>query len=131
MNWQEYFMSLAETTAQRSKDPSTKVGCIIADTNNRVIGTGYNGMIAGISEDYLWEPREKKYQYVIHAELNALLHTTRDARGATMYCTLEPCDQCMKAIATAGIKHIYFKNERINDVARHIAMLCQIGMEKL
>ena len=44
ISWDEYFMSIAELTAKRSKDPSTKVGACIVDKENRIVGTGYNGM---------------------------------------------------------------------------------------
>ena len=34
----------------RSKDPSSKVGCVFVDENNHQVTMGYNGMVAGIDE---------------------------------------------------------------------------------
>ena len=43
ISWDEYFMSIAELSAMRSKDPSTQVGaCIVR--NNNILSVGYNGM---------------------------------------------------------------------------------------
>ena len=35
----------------KSKDPSSKVGCVFVDENNHQVSMGYNGMIAGINEN--------------------------------------------------------------------------------
>lgn len=39
----------------------------------------------------------------IHAEANALLRAGREASGAIMYVTGEPCDGCFKLIKGAGV----------------------------
>ncbi|HRL79403.1 MAG TPA: cell division protein DedD, partial [Propioniciclava sp.] len=39
----------------------------------------------------------------IHAEVNALLFSTRDTSGASAYITDQPCPGCRKALAAAGI----------------------------
>ena len=44
-DWDEYFMRLTETVASKSKDPSSKMGCVIVDQNKRVVSLGYNGMV--------------------------------------------------------------------------------------
>jgi diaminohydroxyphosphoribosylaminopyrimidine deaminase / 5-amino-6-(5-phosphoribosylamino)uracil reductase len=47
-----------------------------------------------------------------HAEVNALDEAGRDARGATLYCTLEPCSHtgktgpCTERIIAAGIRRV-------------------------
>ena len=81
-NWDEYFLLQAMIASFKSKDPSTKVGCVIVDKNNHQVTMGYNGMVAGIDEGQLpWGkiktvPLEhQKYAYVVHAETNAILHT--------------------------------------------------------
>ena len=35
--WDEYFMEIAETVALKSKDPSSKMGCVIVDPKKRVV----------------------------------------------------------------------------------------------
>ncbi len=39
----EYFMGVAMLSAQRSKDPRTRVGACIVNPEKRIVGTGYNG----------------------------------------------------------------------------------------
>lgn len=40
ISWDEYFMSIAELSAMRSKDPSTRVGaCIVRD--NKILSFHY------------------------------------------------------------------------------------------
>ena len=43
-------MGMALLSAQRSKDPSTKVGACIVDDDHKVVSNGYNGMPTGIDE---------------------------------------------------------------------------------
>lgn len=131
MNWHDYFMQIADAVALRSKDPTTKVGAVLVNADNHIIGTGYNGMPPGVSETDLWQPREKKYLYVIHAEINCIVHAVRETKGATLYCTLSPCAECMKATASAGVKKVYYRNERFNPDTVKIAELTGIGMEQV
>ena len=107
--WSRYFLKMAFVARERSKDPRTQVGCIIVDKNQRVIAAGYNGMPAKINETVdLWQP-PKKYQYVIHAEANALIHAPREElKNATLYTTHLPCQECAKLIVAAGIKQLYY-----------------------
>lgn len=112
MNWHTYFMKIAEAASERSKDPTTKVGAVIVDKHGHIIGTGYNGMPPGVDETELWKDRETKYKFVIHAEENALLHSTGDCRGATIYLTLTPCAKCLGRLKSAGISNIVYRDYR-------------------
>jgi dCMP deaminase len=111
ISWNEYFLRIARTSALRSKDPKTKVGCcIVAD--NKIIGVGYNGFPIGIPDDHpelSWE-RPYKYNYVVHAEMNAILNSVSfdKLKGATLYSTLFPCTNCCKMIIQSGIKKVIF-----------------------
>lgn len=133
-SWAEYFMEIAKTVSIRSKDPSTKVGAIVVDENKHIIGTGYNGMVPGVSDDAekkLW-PKPQKYDYVIHAEMNAILHSTRPVRGCTLYTTMFPCHQCAKLIASAGIKSIcYYDGRYDNEISRTTFNLAGISLHKV
>ena len=107
-NWDEYWMSIAQMTASRSKDPSTQVGCVIVSKDNHQVSMGYNGFPAGMPEtDDLWE-RPVKYALVVHSEMNALLNATSSVRGCKMYVTHNPCSNCAKHIAAAGISEVIF-----------------------
>jgi dCMP deaminase len=110
-SWDQYFMSIAETVATRSKDPNTQVGsCVVK--NGKIVGTGYNGMAPGFPETATdWE-RPAKYKLVIHSENNAIIHSTTSLEGATLYVTLSPCQECAKIIVSAGIKKVFYKATR-------------------
>lgn len=116
ISWDEYFMGVAELSAKRSKDPNRQVGACITK-NNVIVGTGYNGFPRGCSdEDFPWtkdsnEITETKFAYVVHAELNAILNSTRrNLNDAVIYVTLFPCTECTKAIIQSGIKKVIYKD---------------------
>ncbi len=116
ISWDEYFMGVALLAAKRSKDPNTQVGACIVDENNIIISTGYNGLPTGCSDDeYSWEREgeDTKYQYVVHAELNTILNATgRSLRGARIYVSLFPCNECAKAIIQSGIKEVVYLSDK-------------------
>lgn len=50
-----------------------------------------------------------------HAELNAILQTSRDERqGATMYVNQEPCVGCLKIIACSGIIRVIWPDGKLD-----------------
>lgn len=103
--WDYRFLDLAQHVAQWSKDPSTKVGCVLVDARRIVVGLGYNGFPRGVEdrEDRLSD-RETKYQMVQHAETNAIANSS--GRGNTAYVTHAPCANCTGALIQAGITKI-------------------------
>ena len=112
INWDEYFMGIALLTAMRSKDPSSQVGACIVSPENKILSLGYNGMPIGCDDDAMpWEregePLNTKYMYVCHAELNAILNSAHNnLKGARVYVTLFPCNECTKAIIQSGIAEV-------------------------
>lgn len=121
LTWDEYFMSVALLSAQRSKDPSTQVGACIANKQNKIVGVGYNGFPRGCSDDELPWGREgdflsTKYPYVCHAELNAVLNAiSRDLNNCRIYVGLFPCNECTKVIIQSGIKEIIYLSDKYKD----------------
>ncbi|MEG0978358.1 MAG: dCMP deaminase family protein [Bacilli bacterium] len=118
ISWDEYFMGIALLSAQRSKDPNTKVGACIVDSEHKVVSIGYNGMPRGLDESQLsWnkgEDLDSKYLYVCHAEFNAILNTRNGSalKGCTLYVSLFPCNECAKAIIQSGIKEIVYMENK-------------------
>ncbi len=126
ISWDEYFMGVALLSSYRSKDPNTKVGACIVNQNKRIIGIGYNGFPRGCSDDlYPWEREgeflETKYPYVVHAEPNAILNSTNNLEGATLYVSLFPCNECMKLIIQSGIKEIVYLSDKYDQTPSDIA----------
>ncbi|MBQ5856469.1 MAG: bifunctional diaminohydroxyphosphoribosylaminopyrimidine deaminase/5-amino-6-(5-phosphoribosylamino)uracil reductase RibD [Bacteroidales bacterium] len=75
-------------------NPNPMVGCVVVK-DNEIITEGYHEYYGGL-----------------HAERNALTHTTADCNGATLYVTLEPCchygktPPCTEIIIEKGIKKV-------------------------
>lgn len=119
INWDEYFMGVALLSAKRSKDPNTQVGACIVTEDKRIVGLGYNGLPRGCSDDeFPWEREgdflHTKYPFVCHAELNAILNSTRSLKGCSIYVALFPCHECSKAIIQSGIKEIVYLSDKYN-----------------
>ena len=117
----DYFMAVALLSAQRSKDPNTKVGACVANEQNKIVGVGYNGLPWGCSDDEFPWTREgvlldTKYPYVCHAELNAVLNSISfDLRNCRIYVGLFPCNECTKVIIQSGIKEIIYLSDKYKD----------------
>ena len=113
--WDEYFMKIAETVAVKSKDPSSKMGCVIVDQNKRVVSLGYNGMIQGADESKMTlSERPMKYYFAIHSEMNALIFAKRDLTDCTVYNRVATCENCLKYCLQAGIKRFVYKELRVH-----------------
>ena len=103
-NWDRFFLDQAQLIATKSKDPSTKVGAIIVDSNQRAVSQGYNGFPRGCVDKEF--SREVKYLRTIHAEINSILFSQRDLSGCSIYVTAPCCAQCMAAIIQVGIVNV-------------------------
>lgn len=127
ISWEEYFMGVALLAAQRSKDPNTQVGACIVDDQNRILSTGYNGFPHGCSDDeFPWNRDESKgdtkYQFVVHAELNAILNARgKSLAGSILYVGLFPCNECAKAIIQAGVREVVYLSDKYRNTPGTIA----------
>jgi len=151
-------MGIAELASKRSKDPSTQHGVCIVDNNNRVVSIGYNGLPNGLDDsgynsktsygitkaqsiDY-WD-KPQKYEYVVHAELNAILNATVDLKKTTLFLFSPkgyyPCNKgCAQAIIQSGIKnvvldHVIQENTEEYDwsYTRHMFREARVGIRVL
>lgn len=79
---------------QRTVSPNPMVGCVIVKAG-KIVGEGYHTQAGGP-----------------HAEIVALSHAGEQARGATVYVTLEPCNHtgktgpCVDALIEAGVARV-------------------------
>ena len=121
ISWDEYFMGVSLLSGMRSKDPNTQVGACIVSEDNKILSMGYNGFPIGCSdEEFPWEREgdmvETKYAYVTHSELNAILNYRGGSlKGAKLYVSLFPCNECAKAIIQAGIKTVVYNDNKYGD----------------
>jgi len=118
-------MLMAKLAAIRTTCISRAVGAVVV-ADNQVVSTGYNGSVPGgphcldqgrchkrsrgaASGDYL-------ASRAVHAEANAVGMAARrgiSLEGSTMYITMAPCANCVKLLASAGIKSVVY--ERVYD----------------
>lgn len=106
-HWDIRFLELARHIAGWSKDPSTKVGCVITSPDRRVVSTGFNGFPTGVKDSIeRLNDRSVKYEMVVHAERNAIISARKDLSGHRLYSTLQPCSVCASMIIQAGIAEV-------------------------
>ena len=114
-SWDEYFMKIADAVSEKSKDPSSKMGCVIVDQNKRVVSLGYNGLLQGADESKMTlSERPMKYYFAIHSEMNALLFAHQDLTGCTLYNRVATCENCLKYCLQAGIKRFVYEQLRVH-----------------
>ncbi len=133
-------MALAKISGMRSKDPNTKVGAVLKNNNNRVIGLGYNGMPKGNDDDFSWErtgeSSQTKYPYVVHAEMNAILNAIKSVDNSILYVSLFPCSNCAKFIVQAGVNEIIYEDDKYdgtedNKIAKNIFNKSSLKFRKI
>ncbi|MBQ8996472.1 hypothetical protein IJ095_00365 [Candidatus Saccharibacteria bacterium] len=113
--WDEYFMGIANEVAKKSKDPSSKNGCVIVDERRRPVSFGYNGTIQGADESKMTlTERPMKYYFAIHSEMNAVLFAGKDLTGCTLYNKIATCENCLKYCLQAGIKRFVYEELRVH-----------------
>jgi len=113
--WDGRFIELATHISGWSKDPSTKVGCVVVGEDREIRSTGFNGFPRGIEDDLdRLEDREQKYPLICHAEENAIMHAARvgvSLKGCVAYVTWPPCTRCTRSLIQAGIVEVVFPND--------------------
>ena len=111
-NWDKRFLKLAKHISEWSKDPSTKVGCVVVGPDRESRSTGFNGLPRGIEDnEERLNNREIKYPLICHAEENAIMHAARigiSLKGCTAYVTWPPCTRCARSLIQAGVSTIVY-----------------------
>lgn len=122
ITWDELFMNLALTVADRTSCIFHKAGSVFVDDNHRIISVGYNGPVSG---DYNCcevgcakvhgDPINGEIRRCrgAHGEINAIINSGNTGRlkRSTLYISLFPCYDCMKALANLGVKRIVYFEE--------------------
>jgi dCMP deaminase len=108
-------MKTAQLASVRSPCERLQVGCVLVK-NNRLISMGYNGFLSGTNHKSI--VRDNHEQATIHAEINAVTDAAKrgvSIDGAEAYVTHYPCLNCYKALASSGVKKIYYNTDYKND----------------
>ncbi|MDR1885099.1 MAG: cytidine deaminase [Synergistaceae bacterium] len=129
-SWDEYFMAMAKLASSRSTCNSRPTGAVIV-RGKHILTTGYNGAPPGAQHclgqftgegapychsRYMRADESSKFDYcrAAHAEANAIAQAARvgvSLEGAGIYTTLSPCHTCMKLLAVAGVRRIYYERD--------------------
>lgn len=119
IDWDKYFMEIAEVVSKRASCSRRRVGAVIVKENS-IIATGYNGAPKGIldcleqnscirDEQNIKSGQNLEVCFALHAENNAITQCAVNGvscKGATIYITHSPCSMCLKQIINAGIVRI-------------------------
>jgi dCMP deaminase len=138
-DWHNYFLGLAKVVSQRSHDIHTQHGCVITDRNNRILGVGYNGFPRGLDDTKLPTSRPEKYDWMVHAERNALSNCIVRPDNGIAYVTGQSCCDCIMALWQEGITKVVMANShgtvKFDDKAQKIfdtfVEMSQIEIEKI
>jgi dCMP deaminase len=116
-DWDDYYLQICRMVGARSKDPNTKLGCIIVGPAKEIRTTGYNSFPRHIRDDVPERlVRPEKYLWIEHAERNAIYNAARcgtQTEGCTLYVEIMPCMDCARAIVQAGIVEVVVSAARM------------------
>ena len=139
-SWHQYFMEMAYLAGTRSTCLRRKVGAIIVK-DNQILSTGYNGApkhirhcaITGCLRDQLNVPSGERHELCrgVHAEQNAVIQAAINGtsiRGASLYCTNQPCVICSKILINAEIKTIYISEPYEDKLAQELLAEAEVEM---
>ena len=107
-SWDELFMREAYLIATKSKDPHTKIGCILVKDNIPLM-KGYNGIPRKVNDSPERYVRPEKYNWCEHSERNAIYNCARmgiSTNQSTLYCFATPCHECCRGLLQSGIVEI-------------------------
>jgi dCMP deaminase len=105
--WDIRHLQSARQISSYSKDPTSKVGAVIA-RNKLEVSRGWNGFPSLIpdKQEYL-NNREEKWKRMLHAEVHAILQAKGDTQSTTIYTfPFFPCPRCVPLIHAAYIGRV-------------------------
>ena len=115
-DWTTYHLGIAAAVAARADCSRRQVGCILVDTDRRILSAGYNGAAPGKpgcldghcprATTDVAPGSDYASCVALHAEMNAAGDAARRGvavKGSTAYVTDEPCYMCVKTLASAGV----------------------------
>jgi dCMP deaminase len=118
-SWDEYFIQLADTVANRATCDRGRSGCVITK-DKQILVTGYVGSPKGLPhcddvghlfKKVIHEDGSVTQHCVrtVHAEQNAITQAAKrgiSLDGSTLYCRMTPCRTCAMLIINCGIERV-------------------------
>lgn len=143
--WDKRFIELADVIAEWSScyQPNRQIGALVV-RDKRILTTGYNGAPSGVDnckqrqrcmrrELGIPSGTRQELCYAIHAEQNALIQAAKQGvciKGATLYCTHQPCTICTKLIINAGIARIVYRHPYPDTFAVQLLQEANVALEQ-
>ena len=115
LNWDDYFIEIAQVTAKRSACERLQVGCVLVK-DKRIISQGYNGFLPGCPHQSII--RNNHEEATVHAEQNAIADCAKrgvSCKGSIAYITHYPCIICTRLLLASGIESIKYLHDYKND----------------
>lgn len=142
LGWDEYFMEVARTVANRATCDRGRSGCVIASADHQILATGYVGSPAGLPHcDEAGHMMRKMLHddgsitqhcvRSVHAEQNAICQAAKHGisiNGATVYCKMTPCRTCAMLIINCGISRVVCE-KHYHDEADSLEMFKGAGVK--
>ena len=103
---------LRKEANEHSSDAERKVGVELRVKGHHLVG--FNTFVDGSRKLGLPNTAPDKYEYMVHAEINALLFAAFkgvSTNGGIVISTLSPCPNCVRSMFQAGIREIYWKDK--------------------
>lgn len=140
-SWDEYFMNLADTVAERATCDRGRSGCVIVK-DRQILVTGYVGSPKGLPHcdevGHLFRKVIHEDGHItqhcvrtVHAEQNAITQAAKRGialEGSTLYCRMTPCRTCAMLIINCGIVRVVCQR-RYHDCAESEEMFRQAGVK--
>ena len=133
-------MEMAYLESTRSTCLRRQVGSVIVK-DNQIISTGYNGApkhirhcaVTGCLREQLKVPSGERHELCrgVHAEQNAVIQAAINGtsiRGASLYCTNQPCVICSKILINAEIRTIYITEPYEDKLAQELLAEAEVGI---
>lgn len=125
------FSTLLNATQALGTCLRLKVGALILmerDGHMEIVGSGCNTALPGQAtceeEEKCLTNKQRRCIRTVHAEHNAIVdaikRTGGKIEGATLLCTHEPCENCVKLIESFGISQVLYVNPYDNKMAKQL-----------
>jgi dCMP deaminase len=116
----DYFITIAEAISRRASCTRRKVGCVLVNSRNNIVSTGYNGYSSGLpncidtahcARSHCQSGEGLDLCAAIHAEMNAMLQAPNTYDIMTCYVTTSPCITCVKLLMNTSCQRVVFRDE--------------------
>ncbi len=134
-SWDEYFMKIAFTVAERSTCDRAHVGAVVV-RDRRILTTGYNGAPRGLPhcDDVGHLMVGGHCVRALHAEQNAIIQAALYGvaiADSTIYVTHQPCLTCAKMIINAGIRRVVYAGNYPDEYSRQFLHEAGVTLEHM